>query len=520
MAQETDAQAEIASLRETIAQLTEQMAAQAQITQQLLQAQIAQAQQVPPPPAPQPPIPPPPAPLANPVAVDVWYDDPAPQANPAAANAALPAALPAVTDKDKAMKAQLDKLENVLRKSKGFDYLLDIEGLFKAPQVPLPEKFKMPDMEKFDGTGRPKSHLRLYASVLQPLGLQAEHFAMLFPRTLTGSALDWYLTVEPSVIRDWDSLHRAFVEQYVYNESLDITLRDLETTRQEPRETLAAYVTRWRAKAAKMLKRPDEGEQVDIVVKNLQPEYLEHLEYNGVETFQRLMKIGATIEDNIRSGKIRRDTSTIKGKRPMYPNNPMPDVNALAPVHAPQHQRPYQPQGQYANTTAKPPPRQFTPFGAPMKVVLSRLVQKGLLRPLDPFLPPNPLPANYRQNAYCDFHQSPGHDTERCMRLKHEVQNLIDNRTIAPPAGNAPNIITNPLPNHRAVPPPANINFIEYSDKRIDPAIYIVPIIQSTSEVVSLGLLALTVEGSLMCKNLKGVRSSSVGVKGLEEEKV
>ena len=253
------------------------------------------------------------------------------------------------------MKAQLDKLESALRKSKGFDYLLDIEGLFKAPKVPLPEKFKMPDMNKFDGTGNPKSHLRLYASVLQPLGLQAEHFAMLFPRTLTGAAQDWYLSVEPSVVRDWDGLHRAFVEQYIYNESLEITLRDLEATRQEPRESFTEFVTRWRTKASKMLKISDEDEHVDIVIKNLQPEYLEKIEYTGVDTFPRLMKLGATVEDHIRSGKIRRDTSAFKSKRPMYPNNPMPDVNALAPVHAPQHQRPYQPQGQYANTTAKPP---------------------------------------------------------------------------------------------------------------------------------------------------------------------
>ena len=49
---------------------------------------------------------------------------------------------------------------------------------------------------------------------------------------------------------------------------------------------------------------------------------------------------------------------------------------------------------------------------------------------------------------------------------------------------------------------------------------YIVPIIQSTPKVASLGLLALTVGGGLMCKNSKGVQLLSVGVKGLEKEKV
>ena len=40
MAQDTDAQAEIAALRDTITLLTEQMVNQAQLTQQLLQAQV------------------------------------------------------------------------------------------------------------------------------------------------------------------------------------------------------------------------------------------------------------------------------------------------------------------------------------------------------------------------------------------------------------------------------------------------------------------------------------------------
>ena len=390
MAHEADAQAEIPALRDTIAQLTEQMANQAQLIQQLLQAQAAQAQPVPQPPAPpipapqpiapQPPVLQPPAPLVNPVGGDEWLFGPALQA--------IPAAIPIVAKEDVAMKEQLNKLENVLRKSKGFDdYLLDIEGLFQAPKVPLPEKFKMPDMNKFDGTGNPKSHLRLYASVLQPFGLKTEHFAMLFARTLIRAAQDWYLSVEPSVIRDWDGLARAFVAQYIYNESLDITIRDLETTRQESQETLAEFVTRWRTKAAKMLKRPEEGEQVEIVIKNLQPEYLDRLEYQGVDSFLQLMRIGARIEDNVRSGKIRRDTSVFKGKRPVYPNNPTPDVNALAPMHAPQHQRPYQPQGQHVNTFVRPQPRQdirkFTPLGIPLKVVFERLVGKGLLSPLD-----------------------------------------------------------------------------------------------------------------------------------------
>ena len=90
---------------------------------------------------------------------------------------------------------------------------------------------------------------------------------MLFSRTLTEAVQDWYLFIEPYVVQDWDGLHRAFIEKYIYNKFLKITIRDLKKTRQEPRKTFAEFVSRWGIKASKMLKRPEESEQVDIVIK-------------------------------------------------------------------------------------------------------------------------------------------------------------------------------------------------------------------------------------------------------------
>ena len=50
---------------------------------------------------------------------------------------------------------------------------------------------------------------------------------------------------------------------------MDITRRDLETTKQEPKESFFTFITKWRAKAAQMMSRPSEEEQLAMVVKNL-----------------------------------------------------------------------------------------------------------------------------------------------------------------------------------------------------------------------------------------------------------
>ncbi|KAF5933886.1 hypothetical protein HYC85_030057 [Camellia sinensis] len=62
------------------------------------------------------------------------------------------------------------------------------------------------------------------------------------------------------------------------------------------------------------------------------------------------------------------------------------------------------------------------------------------------------------------YHQQRGHGTDRCYRLHHEVQNLIDNRTIAPPSD----------PNDQ-VPHP-HLNLIHTLAIPYDPSVYITPV--------------------------------------------
>ena len=82
----------------------------------------------------------------------------------------------------------------------------------------------------------------------------------------------------------------------------------------------------------------------------------------------------------------------------------------------------------------------------PMSQVFEKLKAKGLLKPLDPKPVPNPLPTRFDVSKRCDYHQGPGHNTDRCYNLCHAIQDLIDTKVIALPT--RPNITNNPLPNH------------------------------------------------------------------------
>jgi hypothetical protein len=98
----------------------------------------------------------------------------------------------------------------------------------------------------------------------------------------------------------------------------------------------------------------------------------------------------------------------------------------------------------------------------------------GVLKPLAPTPLPNPLPPRHNPSLHCAYHQMTGHSTNSCTRLRHEVQDLIDNKVIPAPGSNQkPNVISNPLPNHNKQAPA--LNCIQDAGLVFSPHKYIVP---------------------------------------------
>ena len=117
--------------------------------------------------------------------------------------------------------------------------IVDTSSLVVFPNARLPPKFKMPDMDKFDGTGCPQTHLLMYAGNMQPLGASFGTLAQLFQRTLTGAALRWFRMTSS---RNWEDICNEFNNKDSYNIEVDVTKRDLESTKLQPNETFSEYL--------------------------------------------------------------------------------------------------------------------------------------------------------------------------------------------------------------------------------------------------------------------------------------
>src|SRR6187397_3296804 len=63
------------------------------------------------------------------------------------------------------------------------------------------------------------------------------------------------------------------------------------------------------------------------------------------------------------------------------------------------------------------------------ETAFGKLHHKGLVMPIGPIkdLVPEARPPKWDPNKHCKYHQSKGHDTEECWKLKEAIQDLIDN---------------------------------------------------------------------------------------------
>ena len=58
-----------------------------------------------------------------------------------------------------------------------------------------------------------------------------EVLAQMFQNTLIGATLRWLLNLDDARARNWEDIFQEFHKQYKYNMEMDITKRDLETTK-------------------------------------------------------------------------------------------------------------------------------------------------------------------------------------------------------------------------------------------------------------------------------------------------
>ncbi|XP_030927757.1 uncharacterized protein LOC115954039 [Quercus lobata] len=209
-----------------------------------------------------------------------------------------------------AIKEKMEKMQLAFRKAQGMDdCLYNMGGISSKTLIALPPMFKIFVAEKFDGTGEPKQHVRRYLSIDKMKGLDEKQTLHAFPLSLMGGASRWYYSLDPTKTKVRNELVKLFVDQFIFNIMINLTPRDLETTKQGVSEIFFEYMTRWKRKASRVVNRPNEKNQINMIIKNLLPAYNSRLLSSPISSFGELCDCETRIEDAINNGQLEKGES-------------------------------------------------------------------------------------------------------------------------------------------------------------------------------------------------------------------
>ena len=297
-------------------------------------------------------------------------------------------------------------------------------------RYPLPAKFRMPQVEAFDGVKDPVDHLNTYKNQMELHGYQDPVRCRAFATTLKGPAMAWFNRIPPSTISSFRELSIAFVSHFIAARTYRKPSYHLLTIKQGSQESLKSYVQRFNAESLE-IDVPDEKFAITAFIaglrvqskdlmfsisKNPQASMAEVLAkaekyINGEEALllkressSARKEKGATDRRRGRSPKRQGDQRKSPGaERERSPKRRGNIRDRLSPPQSQGRQR-YSPQ-------------RFTPLTASVSQVLHEVRNEQFLRwptqmKSDPVARDN--------TKYCEFHRDYGHRTDNCIQLRRE----------------------------------------------------------------------------------------------------
>ena len=148
------------------------------------------------------------------------------------------------------MRKEMDELRSAIKEKtdRNVDRMVkatDSPFTMAVLECPVPSKFRLPQLEPFDGLRDPQDHLHTFKTTL---GLQQppnEILCRFFPTTLKGAAREWFTKLPTSSVDNFEQLSNAFLRHFIGGQRPKRPADHLLTIRQGKKETLRSYVKRF-----------------------------------------------------------------------------------------------------------------------------------------------------------------------------------------------------------------------------------------------------------------------------------
>ena len=315
-----------------------------------------------------------------------------------------------------AMKEQMEVMMNALKGcvSNDLDNLVNrTDSPFTIPvnSCPLPHKFRMPQIESYDGVKDPLDHLETFKTLMHLQGVPNEIMCRAFPTTLKGVARIWFSRLTPNLISTFEELSAQFTSHFIGGHRYKKSTACLMSIKQREDETLRSYITRFN-KEAFSIDEADDKILVAAFTNGLRKgKFLFSLYKNDPKTMSEVL-YRATKYMNAKDVLLAREDKPRKREK-------------LEDACQDQGRKKPRMGDRRDERRSKPPGGRFTsltPLNAPLDQVLMQIKDERALTFLGK-LKSNPTKRS--RNKYCRFHRDHDHDTADCYDLKQQIEALI-----------------------------------------------------------------------------------------------
>ncbi|XP_068466255.1 uncharacterized protein [Phaseolus vulgaris] len=293
-------------------------------------------------------------------------------------------------------------------------------------ETAIPNTFTGPKVT-FTGIEDPEAHLTAFHTQMMMVGGSDAVRCKLFMSTLTGMAMDWFVSLLEGHTTSFTQLSQLFREQYLANRAPPLVSYDLFDVKQYQGETLKEYISRFGAHVVKVGTK-EEPMIVYAFRKGVCPgPFCESLIRNCPKTFAEIRR--RAVEHFASEGEVYEKRTTVTPARPrVHMRTQLSRVHEAATERKNQDRkctyeaRRTQPRGRAEGRREGNRPLRHN-FVVELKDLI---VVPNIANRLRPPVKSDKVLGPYKE-SWCEFHEAFGHHINNCLALGYQLDELVKN---------------------------------------------------------------------------------------------
>nr|GEX68304.1 reverse transcriptase domain-containing protein [Tanacetum cinerariifolium] len=262
---------------------------------------------------------------------------------------------------------------------------------------------RMPNNVKtYDGTGDPEDHVKIFQAAAQVERWAMPTWCHMFNSTLIGATRVWFDELPPESIDSYKDLKAAFLAYFMQQNKYVKYPVEIYNIKKNDGETIEDFMEWFKVETGRMKGAPKCMRISEFMHGVNNPELTKRLNEHVPKTMEEMMVTTTAF--------IRGEAAAVSKKKghASWKAHDQSKKNSDKRSDFRGHSR----EGRGSN--------RFTPLTRTPKEILA--VRAGKFHLLPPIVTPVEKKSN---NKCCDFHNDKGHNTDECMQLKKQIEELV-----------------------------------------------------------------------------------------------